>query len=243
MNKPVLHNEHLHKVVLSYLSREPKGFVLDIPSGPGYLMLKLKESGFKGIACEIDDRLHLFKNIEYKKVDMSKEFPFKDNSIDHVASIEGIEHIENHFSFIREVARVLRPGGTFIMTTPNVHNLESRLNFFLSGFHSLADKPISLCSKNMYFEHINPMSFESLYFIMKKSGFDIETLTSSRYRKGALFLYYLLFPIIYLASYRACFLKEKDKNCRKQNKEIFKLLISKANLAGGHSIVIARKRS
>jgi SAM-dependent methyltransferase len=42
-----------------------------------------------------------------------------------VVAIEVLEHVEHDDAFLREVYRVLRPGGAFYMTTPNgdfVHN-------------------------------------------------------------------------------------------------------------------------
>lgn len=239
--EPALHNKNIHNKVLSLLENYQPGVILDLPSGPGYLLQKLKERGFTGIAGEIDQNLHLFRDIKYSKIDMSKEFPFSDSTFDYIVSIEGIEHIENHFSFIREVSRTLKKNGVFIMTTPNIHSLESKLNFFFSGFHTLANKPIPIDSENIYFEHINPISLESLYFICAKEGLTIEQLKTSKYRKGSLFLYYLLYPILYTATYVSCIIKEKNLVRKKMNKYIFRLLISKENLAGGHTIIIAKK--
>lgn len=44
---------------------------------------------------------------------------FASNSFDCVISFQVIEHIERDREFVREVRRVLRPGGQFIVTTPN----------------------------------------------------------------------------------------------------------------------------
>ncbi len=46
--------------------------------------------------------------------------PLEDNSKDVVTSFQFIEHIEDRIGFIRDAYRVLKPGGTFICTTPNV---------------------------------------------------------------------------------------------------------------------------
>ena len=239
--EPALHNKDIHSKVASIIKKYPPGFVLDLPSGPGYLLKELKRSGFSGIAGEIDKDLHVFKDIEYNQIDMSGKFPFKDKSFDYIVSIEGIEHIENRFSFIREVSRTLKANGVFIMTTPNVHSMESRLNFFLAGFHSLCHKPIPVNCDNIYFEHINPVSLESIYFMCARSGLNIQELTTAKYRKGSLFLYYLLYPLLYTATYIACFCKEKDKKLKQANKDLFKFLVSKQNLAGGQTIILARK--
>lgn len=45
--------------------------------------------------------------------------PFGDDAFDFVISFQVIEHIPRDREFVREVRRVLRPGGRFIVTTPN----------------------------------------------------------------------------------------------------------------------------
>lgn len=42
-----------------------------------------------------------------------------DEAFDLVVSVEVLEHVEEDERFVSEVARVLKPGGKFIMTTPN----------------------------------------------------------------------------------------------------------------------------
>jgi SAM-dependent methyltransferase len=46
-------------------------------------------------------------------------YPFADNSFDFVISFQVIEHIEDDHLFLKEINRVLRPGGTAWITTPN----------------------------------------------------------------------------------------------------------------------------
>ncbi len=41
------------------------------------------------------------------------------NSFDLIVSVEVLEHVDEDKAFVANVARVLRPGGWFIMTTPN----------------------------------------------------------------------------------------------------------------------------
>jgi ubiquinone/menaquinone biosynthesis C-methylase UbiE len=42
-----------------------------------------------------------------------------DNSFDYVVSFQVIEHIEDDHLFVKEIYRVLKPGGKVIITTPN----------------------------------------------------------------------------------------------------------------------------
>ncbi|MEE1167432.1 MAG: class I SAM-dependent methyltransferase [Alistipes sp.] len=45
--------------------------------------------------------------------------PFEDEAFDCVVSFQVIEHIKRDKLFVKEVMRVLRPGGKFIVSTPN----------------------------------------------------------------------------------------------------------------------------
>lgn len=45
--------------------------------------------------------------------------PFEDETFDYVVSFQVIEHIKCDRLFVEEVMRVLRPGGKFIVSTPN----------------------------------------------------------------------------------------------------------------------------
>ncbi|GIV33649.1 MAG: hypothetical protein KatS3mg031_1184 [Chitinophagales bacterium] len=47
-------------------------------------------------------------------------FPFEDNRFDSVVSFQVIEHIEDDQLFMREIHRVLKPGGIAVLTTPNI---------------------------------------------------------------------------------------------------------------------------
>ena len=44
---------------------------------------------------------------------------FADESFDYVISFQVIEHIKQDHEFVKEVCRVLRKGGVFIVSTPN----------------------------------------------------------------------------------------------------------------------------
>jgi len=69
-----------------------------------------------------------------KEVDFNTErFPHPDNFFDAVVSFGMFEHLENPFHAAREVARVLKPGGIFIMAVPNLFHIMSRLVFLRRG--------------------------------------------------------------------------------------------------------------
>lgn len=60
------------------------------------------------------------RNIEFKfKLGSIIDIPHKSKSFDVVTAIEVIEHIDNPALALKEINRVLKDKGTFIMTTPN----------------------------------------------------------------------------------------------------------------------------
>lgn len=58
-------------------------------------------------------------NIAEIRYDDMTQSKLPDHSYDCVVAVEVLEHVEEDEKFVREVARVLRPAGTYLMTTPN----------------------------------------------------------------------------------------------------------------------------
>lgn len=57
-------------------------------------------------------------NSEFRKMEVPP-IAFADESFDYVISFQVIEHIKDDSEFVKEVSRILRPGGKFIVSTPN----------------------------------------------------------------------------------------------------------------------------
>ncbi|HTO54595.1 MAG TPA: class I SAM-dependent methyltransferase [Myxococcota bacterium] len=58
--------------------------------------------------------------------DLNRGLPFADQSLDGASLIEVIEHIVQAETLVAELARVIRPGGWLIVTTPNVVHIAYR---------------------------------------------------------------------------------------------------------------------
>ena len=232
----------MHDLVWKLLREHQPGRLLDIPSGPGYFAQQAQNSGFKTIASEIDESLHIFPNISYKKADMSRELPFESDSFDYIVSIEGLEHIENQFLFLRECARILKQNGKLFLTTPNISSLENRLSFFITGSHGEPAKPIRDDLTNIWGQHITLIPFHNLEIFLRFAGFRIQTVTTQRLRLGSILLYPLIYPVAflrYLITYKKRF---KGKPNEEFYWNIYKQYLSPAVLCGRHLAIIAVKK-
>jgi 2-polyprenyl-3-methyl-5-hydroxy-6-metoxy-1,4-benzoquinol methylase len=112
--------------------------VLECGPITGALTLEMQKDGYQHISTlDIVDLLELPDRSKLEhigEVDFNRDtFPHADSTFDAVVSFGLAEHLENPFHFSREVARVLKPGGTFIMAVPNVFHIISRLVFLRRG--------------------------------------------------------------------------------------------------------------
>lgn len=114
--------------------------VLDIASGSGYGTKILAESAKFVYGVDVNEaavnyskKKYASKNIEYLVGD-GESIPLKDNSVDVVITFETIEHIKNYSKFLDEVARVLKPDGLAIVSTPNDLEFAEGNHFHLHEF-------------------------------------------------------------------------------------------------------------
>src|ERR1700676_1556223 len=123
----------IHQAILRAIDRAaPQGLsgdYLDVGSGVGKL-LKLVSARYRMncFACDYTRELMRLPDQAIEIVDLNRApLPFSDNRFTLVTCAETIEHLERYREAIREIYRVLKPGGIAIITTPNVLNLRSRL--------------------------------------------------------------------------------------------------------------------
>lgn len=97
-----------------------KGDVLEIGTGMGYGVEVVAPSATRYVtvdkSCAYD--VQLPANAEFRQMTVPP-LDFADESFDFVISFQVIEHIKRDKEFVAEVSRVLRKGGTFIVSTPN----------------------------------------------------------------------------------------------------------------------------
>lgn len=172
----------MHETVVRLLENEPRGVLLDAPAGEGHLAEELAQRGFKVTAVELNMVQVRGRLAQYQGADLNKDLPFANAFFDYITCVESIEHLEHPHHLVRELYRLLKPGGKLVITTPNVMNLESRLQILLLGwpkhFEHWVYRPPGAHPLNF---HINPISYLELQKILRDAGFEIEIVTTNRY--------------------------------------------------------------
>lgn len=97
--------------------------VLEAGSGEGYGAALLASVARAVVAVELDPAAAAHSRATYPKVAVLRgdlqRLPVRSASVDVVAHLQTIEHLHDQPGFVAECARVLRPGGRLLVTTPN----------------------------------------------------------------------------------------------------------------------------
>ena len=137
--------------------------MLDLGVYPGTLTRILKNLLGENILCsgaglKIDEHFEKFTKTFLQKCVYAELDPFyaqsktvqplnlEDQSFDIVTATEILEHLISPLHFIAEGVRILRKGGMFIVTTPNVSNIGAviKLIFGRSNYEPFTCSPMNL---------------------------------------------------------------------------------------------------
>jgi SAM-dependent methyltransferase len=105
--------------------------VLDAGCGVGYGTAVLAEEAGRVVGVDLSQqaigyarRRYARTNVEFLVSDVAA-LPLSDDTFDAVCAFETIEHLPEPLRFLREVKRVLRPDGVFVVSTPRVERTET----------------------------------------------------------------------------------------------------------------------
>lgn len=161
-------HEQIARKVSAKISKGSR--VLDFGAGEGALSERLFDMGYKVTAADKDAENFKSKNCDFFPVNFDRpdevDFFVKkhENQFDVVLGVEVIEHVQDQWKYIRQLMAMVKPGGIFLITTPNTASWLSRVIFLFTGrFHQFADADLS-------YGHINPISPWEIGLMMKDAG-------------------------------------------------------------------------
>lgn len=117
--------------------REQPLRVLDVGCGEAQLTAAIARAGFEVLGIDVAEeplrrarRLHA--DIDVRLVPADREWPLQDASFDVVWAGETIEHVTDTAAWLSELRRVLRSGGSLLLSTP-AHERLTLLGLALSA--------------------------------------------------------------------------------------------------------------
>jgi 2-polyprenyl-3-methyl-5-hydroxy-6-metoxy-1,4-benzoquinol methylase len=117
--------------------RGAHGRIVDVGCGTGRLRTFLGDMIESYAGVDAIQYEGLPSGIAFMRSDLNRDpIPVPDHSADMAISIETIEHLENPRAFVRELVRIVKPGGWIVVTTPNQRSVVSLGALLLKGHFS-----------------------------------------------------------------------------------------------------------
>jgi 2-polyprenyl-3-methyl-5-hydroxy-6-metoxy-1,4-benzoquinol methylase len=172
---PIFAHKGLHEFVGGYMKQlgllKAGNSVVDLACGGGAMSQRLADNGLKVIAldavpenCRASSPL-----LSNKGADLNQKFEDQAGGPHDLAvAMEIIEHIENPRAFLRSCFACLKPGGTLILSTPNIDSSYSIVSFALKERFSRYE--------DSYLEedgHIMPLCRHQLLAAATDAGFTL----------------------------------------------------------------------
>ncbi len=219
---------------------------LDICAGHGELIALMRSKfDIHSSACDYTYNLMKLSEVSVKIADLSNEnLPLPDGSFDLVTCTEVIEHLEHYRSTLREIHRVLKPGETLVLSTPNILNLKSRIRFLIFGFYNLFG-PLHVSESELHSTggHINPVSYFYLSHSLLDAGFkDIAVSIDKKQGTSIAWLLPLWIPIQIFSKLALRKEKKRYKTIDEHN-ERYVLQMNSLDILLGRTIVVGCKRA
>ena len=233
------------RVAAAHADRNPVCTHLDIGPGAGRLITLFRERfGVASRACDYTDTLIKLPVQSVDIVNLNQQpLPYPDNSFDVVTATEVVEHLERYREVLRDICRVVRPGGICVLTTPNILNLNSRLRFLWFGFWNLFG-PLPVKNSALYSTggHINPVSYFHLAHSLLDAGFTDVTLTVDKYQRSAIPKLAVLFLPLKLLGALAWRTEEKKYRTIDANNAVLVRAMNSVPVLLGRTIVVAARK-
>jgi SAM-dependent methyltransferase len=153
----------------------PGARVADVGCGQGAFSLRMADDGYDVTGLDVipSAEQRAAGGFAYHEVDLfdpSARDAFlraHGSTFDAVVLLEVIEHVHDPWETLRFAHRLLRPGGTLLLSTPNITSFFSRFRFLTGGrFHQFEPADLS-------YGHINPMTPLMVETVLEETGFTL----------------------------------------------------------------------
>lgn len=189
-------------------ARDVRGLhAVDVPAGRGKMSALMAQLGAEVTPLDLNPDF-FEQDLTCKQADLTQTLPLEDDSADLVLCQEGIEHLPDQAHAISELARILKPGGRLLLTTPNISNLRARLTALVTEsdqIHRLPPDSTEAIWKldeagNRYYGHLFLIGVQRLRTLAQLHG--LKLLATHRVRASTTALLALPFawPVLFAAT-------------------------------------------
>ena len=165
---------------------QPNSTIVEVASIPFLLTLPLKTTGFNVIGVDIhperfQSTIDKF-GLDIRQCDVEREpLPFPDNFCDVILFNEFFEHLRINLIFtMRQVFRILKPGGLLFLSTPNLRSLSGIKHFLIykraqSNWWTIYEQYEKL-ERFGHMGHVREYTSKEVVEFLSQIGFNVETV-------------------------------------------------------------------
>ncbi len=225
----------IHEALVKWFDDKPRGTVLDAPAGYGNLSKQLHEMGFEVTCGEIEPEIFAVDALKCIYTDLNNKIDAPDNSFDYICCIDGIEHMTDPYTAVKELSRVLKSGGTGIFSIPNYSNIEKRVNFLLKGYLTKpkTKEDYERNGENLFNFHNSPLTITLIDLMFSINNLSLEEIVIDK-KKSKQFLFY---PLILLLR-----LIQKLSSEKSRKKHQYSLTSRKDVILGSNTLICIVKK-
>jgi len=151
------------------LSRRPNGRVLDVGCYDGQFVAQVLDDPRDVVGVDVSSAALAAaraRGLATVRGQVEQALPFADGAFATVMAAEVIEHVFDTQAVIGELARVLRPGGWLLITTPNLVALSGRAQLLLGRSPHNVEFDAGPGTSG----HIRYLTFDTLETLLRRAG-------------------------------------------------------------------------
>ena len=170
------YGSRLRRALAGLAGLAPAATVLEVGCSQANASLLAAERGLRAVALDRDGQALAYARRKHERGDFAvlcgqaEQLPVADETCDAVLALEILEHLPDPPGALREMRRVLRPGGRLIVTTPNADFIHERLPTYAQRAPGRAARPEADAAA-----HLCAFTLAELQELIRGAGFAVRS--------------------------------------------------------------------